>query len=203
MTFENLIAFNIALIVAVASPGPALLIAIRTTLASGRKSGVIMGCGLGLMAATWTLMALLGLETVFTLFPLAYTTAKVAGAVYLLYIAVKIWRGAKEILAAKVKTVNNAFRQGIFLNLLNPKSVLFSAAVLVVIFPANMGITENSIVVLNHFVIEIIFYTLLALAMSTDAVSKRYLKAKTYMDRFASLVIGALGLKILAASERN
>ncbi len=203
MTFENLIAFNIALIVAVASPGPALLIAIRTTLASGRKSGVIMGCGLGLMAATWTLMALLGLETVFTLFPLAYTTAKVAGAVYLLYIAVKIWRGAKEILAAKVKTVNNAFRQGIFLNLLNPKSVLFSAAVLVVIFPANMGITDNSIVVLNHFVIEIIFYTLLALAMSTDAVSKRYLKAKTYMDRFASLVIGALGLKILAASERN
>lgn len=203
MTFENLIAFNLALVVAVASPGPALLIAIRTTLASGRKSGVIKGCGLGLMAATWTLMALLGLETVFTLFPLAYTTAKVAGAAYLLYLAVKIWRGAKETITAKAQPVNNAFRQGIFLNLLNPKSVLFSAAVLVVIFPANMGITDNAVVVLNHFAIEMIFYTLLALAMSTDAVSKRYLKAKTYMDRLASLVIGALGLKILAGTEQT
>ena len=60
MTFGQLLAFNIALLVAIASPGPALPMAIRTTLSGGRRAGVAVGAGLGLMAATWTLMALLG-----------------------------------------------------------------------------------------------------------------------------------------------
>ena len=46
------------------------------------------GAGLGLMAATWTLMALLGLGIVFELFPAVYVTARIAGAGYLLYLGV-------------------------------------------------------------------------------------------------------------------
>jgi len=203
MTFENILAFNLALIVAVASPGPALLIAIRTTLTAGRKSGIIMGCGLGLIAATWTLMALFGMEAVFTLFPLAYTAAKIVGAMYLIYIAWNIWRGAKNSIKSEEKPTKQAFKQGLIINLLNPKSVLFSAAVLVVIFPVNMGFAENAVVVLNHLLMELIFYTLLAFAMSTEAVRLRYLKAKVHLDRTASLVVGILGLKILAGVARS
>ena len=40
MTFGQLLAFNIALLVAIASPGPALLMAIRTTLSGGRRADV-------------------------------------------------------------------------------------------------------------------------------------------------------------------
>ena len=72
MTIEHLIAFNLALLAAIASPRPALLMAVRTALSAGRRAGIAMGCGLGLMAAAWTLMALLGLEAIFRLFPWAY-----------------------------------------------------------------------------------------------------------------------------------
>ena len=81
MTFAQLLAFNIALLVAIASPGPALLMAIRTTLNGGRRAGVAVGSGLGLMAATWTRMALVGLGLVFGLFPAVYVAARIAGAV--------------------------------------------------------------------------------------------------------------------------
>ncbi len=87
MTIEHLIAFNIALLAAIASPGPAFLIAVKTTLGAGRPAGMAIGFGLGAMAAIWTLMALLGLEGIFQLVPWAYTSAKVAGALYLIYIA--------------------------------------------------------------------------------------------------------------------
>lgn len=203
MTVENYIAFNIALIAAIASPGPALLIAIRTTLSTGRKAGIAIGCGLGLMAATWTLMALCGLEIVFELFPLAYTGAKIIGAVYLMYIAWGMWRGANSPIKTQTQPAKRVFRQGFMLNLLNPKSVLFSAAVLIIIFPENMNITENTLVVLNHLFIEVIFYTGLAFTMSTETVSRHYLKTKVYMDRFASIVLSALGLKILVDIETN
>ncbi len=199
MTFEHLLAFNIALFAAIASPGPALLVAIRTTLSGGRPAGIAIGCGLGLMAAIWTLMALLGLETVFRLFPWAYAAAKFAGAAYLLYVAYKMWTGARDGIGVESRPNNHAFRQGFLINLLNPKSVLFAAAVLIVVFPAGMSGMENAVVVLNHLVIEILFYTALAFGMSTRAVSQRYLRAKVYIDRAASVILGALGLRLLVS----
>ena len=197
MTIEHLIAFNVALLAAIASPGPALLVAIRTTLGSGRMAGAAVGCGLGLMAAIWTLMALLGLEGIFRLFPWAYATAKVAGALYLIYVAWRTWRGARTPVGAEVRPARHAFRDGFLINLLNPKSVLFAAAVLVVVFPAGMTAAETGIVVLNHLAVELAFYGTLACLLGTEAVSRRYLRAKLYLDRLAAVILGALGLRLL------
>ncbi len=197
MTIEHLIAFNIALFAAIASPGPALLVAIQTTLRSGRASGIAIGCGLGLMAAVWTMMALLGLEAVFQLVPWAYAAARIIGAVYLLYIAWGMWQGARSKLEPAMKPARHAFRQGMLINVTNPKSVLFAAAVLIVIFPAEMTLFENAVVVLNHLVIELIFYIALAVGMSTEAVSRMYLRAKVCIDRVAAVVLGALGVRLL------
>lgn len=58
MTLAQLAAFNVTLLAAMFSPGPALLVAVQTNRSAGRRAGIAVGCGLGLMAATWTLMAL-------------------------------------------------------------------------------------------------------------------------------------------------
>lgn len=197
MTTEHLIAFNLALLVAIASPGPALLVAIQTTLSEGRRSGVAIGCGLGVMAATWTLMALLGLDLVFDLFPWAYTAAKVAGALYLIWVAWRIWATAAQPITGQVRGRHLAFRDGILINALNPKSVLFAAAILVVIFPPTLSIGESVLIALNHLVVEVLFYSALAIGMSTRAMRDRYLAAKVYLDRTAAVVLGALGLRLL------
>ncbi len=84
MDLTHLIAFNIALLAAIASPGPAFLVAVKTAVTSGRRAGIAVGLGLGLMAALWTAAALFGLEVVFTAFPWAYTLVKTIGALYLL-----------------------------------------------------------------------------------------------------------------------
>lgn len=197
MTIEHLVAFNIALFAAIASPGPALLVAIQTTLSSGRASGIAIGCGLGLMAAVWTMMALLGLEVIFQIVPWAYAIARIVGAAYLLYLAWCLWQGARSKVKPAIRPARHAFRQGVLINVMNPKSVLFAAAVLIVIFPADMTLWENGLVVLNHLVIELLFYTALAVGMSTEAISKVYLRAKVYIDRVAAVVLGALGIRLL------
>ncbi|MEM5543973.1 LysE family translocator [Sulfitobacter sp. AS92] len=197
MELSHLIAFNVALIASILSPGPAFLIALKTTLSSGRQAGVAVGFGLGLVASFWTLAALLGLEAVFLAFPWAYALVKGVGAVYLLYVAYGMWRGALEPVTTTVKPARHAFRQGMMINILNPKSVLFAAAVLVVIFPEKMRLGENLLIVGNHLIIEVIFYTTLAFGMSRPAVSQGYLRAKIYLDRVASAVLGLLGLRLL------
>ena len=197
MTLGQVLAFNIALLVAIASPGPALLMAIKTTLSGGRGAGIAVGAGLGLMAATWTLMALLGLGVVFELFPAVYVAARIAGAAYLLYLAYRIWKDASAPVEARGEPAQRAFRQGFLINLLNPKSVLFAAAVLVAVFPAGIGAVDSLVIVVNHFLVEVAFYTALAFSLSTEMVSRRYLQAKVYIDRVAAAVLGALGVRLL------
>ena len=196
MEAEHLVAFNLALLAALASPGPALLYALRTTLGSGRAAGIAAGCGLAVMAAAWTLMALLGLDGLFRLFPWAYTTCKVIGAIYLITIAWRTWRGASDPTGQSARPEARAFLGGVLINLANPKSVLFAAAVLVVVFPPGLAAAQKAIVVGNHLMVEIVAYTSLALVLSTRSVSRRYLRAKPVLDRIAALVLGALGVRL-------
>ena len=199
MGIEHLIAFNIVLWAAIISPGPAFLVAVQTSLTAGRRAGIATGLGLATMAVIWTTFALLGLEVVFAVVPWAYTAVKTLGAAYLLYVAWGMWRGARDPITGGAKPVRHAFRQGMLINLLNPKSVLFAAAILVVVFPADMSLLDGAIIILNHLIVEIAFYSCLALAMTTETVQQRYLQAKLYLDRAAALVLGALGVRLLVS----
>ncbi|WP_282094193.1 LysE family translocator [Epibacterium ulvae] len=197
MELTHILAFNLALFAAMISPGPAFLVVVQNTLSSGRRAGGATGFGLACVAALWTTAALLGLDVVFTLFPWAYVVVKTIGALYLLYVAYATWQNARKPVVDNAKPMHHAFRQGLMVNALNPKSVLFAAAVLAVIFPSNMSLWENGFIIVNHFVFEVVFYTLLAFVMSRKAVSKGYVSAKMYIDRMSALVLGLLGGRLL------
>jgi threonine/homoserine/homoserine lactone efflux protein len=197
MTLEHIIAFNAVLIISILSPGAAFLMAVRSSVSNGRHAGIATGLGLAVMASLWTLAALLGMDAVFTLFPWAFATLKIGGAAYLVYLAVMTWRGAKQPLTASTKPQGRAFVDGFLVNLGNPKSVLFAAAVLVVIFPPNLTGFEIAYVTLNHLILEILFYTCCAFILSAPAARSRYLRAKPTLDRISALLLGGLGLKLL------
>lgn len=199
MELTHIIAFNATLLAAILSPGPAMLMSIRASLTGGFRQGFTVGLGLATMAATWTALALLGLDGIFTLFPWAYLTLKIAGALYLIWIAVQTWRNARKPLNPEgvAATQGKSFLSGLSVNLANPKSVLFASAVLLVIFPQDITLADKAFVVLNHLIVEIICYAGFALLLSTPAARDSYLRAKTVMDRIAAGVMGALGVRLL------
>jgi threonine/homoserine/homoserine lactone efflux protein len=201
MTLAHVIAFNITLLAAFLSPGPAMLYALRNTLRGGLGLGIATGCGLALVAAGWTLAAFLGLQAVFALVPWAYGALKLAGAAYLIWLAWHIWRDAGAPLAAAPdrptgRVALRAFGMGMLINLANPKSVLFAAAVLVVIFPAGLSAAEIALIVTNHLMLELLGYAVIAWALSRPAARAAYLGARRWLDRVAALVLGALGARL-------
>ena len=198
---DHFAAFNLALLAAVAAPGPALLYFMRDTLADGFRAGVTTAFGLALSAACWTLAALLGLQALFVLFPWAYSAMKIGGALFLLYIAWTTWRhaGAKTQAATARSGGRRAIR-AFLINLGNPKSVLFAAAVLLVIFPPDLSAADKAIIVANHLALEMVFYVTCAFALSRRAVADRYLRAKRRLDQIAALVMGGLGLRLAASN---
>ena len=197
MTIEHILAFNAVLIVSILCPGAAFLMAVRSSISNGRRAGIATGLGLGIMASLWTLAALLGMDALFALFPWAFAVLKIGGALYLIYLAITTWRGAATPLGAAPKAQGRAFLDGFLVNLGNPKSVLFAAAVLVVIFPPNLTASEIAFVTLNHLVLEILFYTGCAIILTAPAARAQFIRAKPMIDRSAALILGGLGLKLL------
>ncbi len=198
MELAHIIAFNTALIVAILAPGPSLLYLTQQTLCAGRATGIATALGLGLMASLWTLAALAGLESLFRLFPWAYAGLKTAGAVYLIYIAVRTWRSSRqEVTEAAVPEARSAFLGGMLVNLANPKSVFFAAAVIVVIFPFTMTTADKAFIFVNHLAVEWVVQPSLAALLSTKSVRHGYRKLKSVFDRVSALILGGLGLRLL------
>lgn len=197
MTLTLLLAFNAALIAALLSPGPAMLVAIRQSATHGFGAGIVTGLGLALMASLWTLAALFGLHAVFTAFPWVYGTLKIAGALYLLWIAAQTWRHARAPLHGVDMPRGAAFRRGFLVNLGNPKSVLFAGAVLVVIFPPDLSLGARLLIAANHLLVESLAYSGLAWLASRAAVTRRIEAAKPVFDRVTALVLGGFGLRLL------
>ena len=197
MTAADLITFNIILAAALMSPGPAMLFALRTAIADGRRAGLAAGAGLGLMAVLWTFAALLGLKSLFILFPWAYLSLKIAGAAYLIYIAVKTWRAASEPVTDRPHPGGRAFREGLLINLCNPKSVLFAAATLVVVFPNGLSAQDTLIILADQFIVEIAFYGVFASLLGSGMARRSYRSARPVMDRCAAALMGALGMKLI------
>ncbi len=201
MTGESLLAFNALLIAAILSPGPAFLVALRTTLAQGRRAGMMTGLGLAMVATMWTGAALMGIDALFRLFPVVSTLARLLGGAYLLWIAWKLWRGAPEPVGRETVRApggtGRALMLGIGVNLLNPKSVLFAGAVLLVVFPSPLSGPEKALVLANHLVLELVFYTGLAFGLSRPRPRAIYFATKPLFERSAALLLGFFGLRLL------
>ncbi|MEO0401030.1 MAG: LysE family transporter [Pseudomonadota bacterium] len=197
LTVSELMAFNVVLLAALASPGAAMLFITRMTVASGRMAGIATGLGLGTAAALWTLTALLGLEAVFTLFPWTYTALKIGGALYLIWIAIQTWRHARDPLGIAPTPKGRAFLAGLLVNVGNPKSMLFAAAVIVVVFPQGLAAADIAVIVFNHWVLELVFYTGLATLLSSGPARAGYVSLKPFFDRMAATLLGALGLRLI------
>jgi threonine/homoserine/homoserine lactone efflux protein len=118
-----------ALIVAI-TPGPGLLYIVARTLAGGRTEGLVSSVGLGLGGFVQVLAGALGLSAVVMASAEAFTAVKIVGAGYLVWLGLKTWREARDAEPREMQTggAPRAFREGILVEGLNPKTAVFFLA---------------------------------------------------------------------------
>lgn len=195
--FVSFVAVSLA---ALASPGPAFLAMVHQTQNRSRRGCILFALGLASIATFWCALALFGLTAVFDIVPWLHSALKMAGGAYLVYLAVKTWRGASTPLKGRTPDLPSdkyAFVQGCVINLANPKSVLFAASVLLTIFPPEMSLIYKASVLATLFVLETGFYSALTFGLHRPSVHRAYLGAKKSIDRIAASLLGALGLNLI------
>ncbi|MFC3163261.1 LysE family translocator [Ciceribacter thiooxidans] len=138
MTFTTLLAYAGALFIAAAIPGPGMTAIVARALGSGFRPTFFMGLGLILGDLCYLTAVVLGLSYLAQTFVTPFLVIKYAGAVYLGYIAYKLWTAGllpQEVQARKGGGLGSSFLSGLFVTLGNPKTMLFYVALVPTLIP--------------------------------------------------------------------
>ncbi len=188
-------------LLAAASPGPAILMAARTGVTQGFRTGVWLSVGIGVGALVWAVAALFGLALVFRIAPALLWGFKIAGGLFLCWIALQMWRHAAEPLVlaeegATPPTARAAFRLGVMTQLANPKPAVFFGAVFVSTVPPGTSLPWIALLLLAVFMNELACTIAVARAFSYATPRRACTRFKTTIDRSFGGILALLGLKI-------
>jgi threonine/homoserine/homoserine lactone efflux protein len=116
------------------TPGQDTLYIVGTSIAQGRRAGLLSVLGICSGACIHTLAAAFGLSAILATSATAFAVVKFAGAAYLVYLGVRMWfdRSVSSQHPVRFAQPNSRdiYRAGLFTNLLNPKVALFYLAFL-------------------------------------------------------------------------
>lgn len=200
--------FVLACVALVATPGPNLLYLVSRTLAQGRVAGFVSLAGTSSGFLLHVLAAAFGLSAILAAVPLAYDTIRIAGALYLAWLAWSTWRAPDVLPGAAVDTTVPAarlFREGLVTAILNPKVAMFQLA----LFPQFVDPSRGSVLVQSlvlgatQIVIAVVGDSLFVLAAASV---RRWFAARprwgAWSKRLLAGVFAALAAR-LALDERR
>lgn len=130
---SSLAVFIAAALVLLLVPGPAVLYIVARSVDQGRTAGLVSVVGVGLGSMVHVVAAALGLSALLVQSAVAFRTVKYLGAAYLVYLGIRRLLGKDDVTeesSSADRTLRRVFTQGIWVNILNPKTALFFFAFL-------------------------------------------------------------------------
>jgi threonine/homoserine/homoserine lactone efflux protein len=125
------------------TPGLDTALVLRAAVVGGRRTGYAAGLGVCAGALAWGSAAAVGVSALLTTSRIGFTTLRVAGAAYLLWVggrlllrAIRGELAAPDVAGGPSPSTRSAFGRGLVTNLLNPKVGAFYVAVLPQFLPA-------------------------------------------------------------------
>lgn len=191
--------------VVLVTPGANVLLVSQLAASGHRGRACYAGLGVAVVAVVWALLAMLGIQALFAALPALRLALQIAGGVYLCHVALRLWRagapaaGMQHALAGRW----SAFRLGFLTNIMNPKSALFFGSVFATALPRDADASLLAAAVLLVFVNAACWHTALALAFSHPRIQAGYARQRRRLNRLAGVLVGAFGLRLLAAAVQE
>ncbi|MDN0075548.1 LysE family translocator [Crenobacter sp. SG2303] len=205
----HLLTFALVALGMVLTPGPNMIYLISRSLCQGRQAGFVSLGGVALGFVFYLLCAAFGISALLFAVPFAYDALRLAGAVYLLYLA---WQALKpggrspfEVRELAPDSPKKLFTVGLFTSLLNPKVALLYLALL----PQFIVPTKGSVLVQSLLLgtTQIaISLTMNSLIIISAAGIAAFLAGRPLWQRIQrwlmGAVLGGLALKMLTEARR-
>lgn len=202
LDIASISAIAAAFFVAAASPGPATLAVANVSMSAGRKAGLRFGLGLSVGLAFWGLIAATGLGALLQTSTYALVTLKLLGGMYLLWLAFNSARSAAQTTLSEAEFHEGqfSFRQGLFLNLSNPKAVFAWMAVLAIGL-GESGETHQVILATGLCIaLGFFIYAFYALMFSTSGAMAIYRSTRRWIEGAIAGLFALAGLSLIRSA---
>jgi len=199
---EALLVFGLASLALAVVPGPAVLYIVAQSVQGGRRAGVVSSLGVSTGGMFHVAAAVIGLSAVLSASATAFTAVKLAGAAYLVYLGIRTLLSPDDRIAGRSAepTLWRTYRQGVVVNVLNPKTALFFLAFLPQFVDPD-GSTRGQLAVLGLVFVVIALTTDLLWALVAGTAGAVLRRSRTFLrvQRYVSGTI-FIGLGALAAT---
>ncbi|WP_297815431.1 LysE family translocator [uncultured Polaribacter sp.] len=166
---ETLLSFVLATAILSLSPGPDNIFVLTQSIVNGKKFGLATVFGLISGCLVHTTLLAFGVSAIIKQSENLFFTIKLFGAIYLLYLAFKVYQSDASIILVKGnvenKTTAQLFKQGFIMNVLNPKVSIFFLA----FFPGFL-FSDSISTVIQFYILGIIFMLVSLIIFSTIAI---------------------------------
>lgn len=207
MTLEVYIAFVVAAGILLVLPGPTILLVISHAVTHGRKAVIPLALGVTLGDFTAMTLSLLGLGAVLAVSAVLFSILKWAGAAYLIWLGVKLWRttaGEHPAMAPEQEIPNGSLLRSAFVvTALNPKSIGFFVAFLPqFIQPGRPPLPQFILLGTTFLILAGLNAALYAVFAGTARETLTSPKNRTRFNRCGGTVLIGAGL-LMAAMKRS
>src|SRR6476619_3453442 len=131
-TFSTIVLFLLAATALAVVPGPAVAYIVTRSIDQGRRAGIVSALGVASGGLVHVAAATVGLSALIASSATAFTVVKLVGAVYLVVVGIRRIAGLDESeqVQAPPAPLRRLYRQGVIVNVFNPKTALFFLAFL-------------------------------------------------------------------------
>lgn len=203
MALDLWLAFTLASMTLLTIPGPTVLLVVSYALGQGRQTAWASVPGVALGDFTAMTISLLGAGALLATSATLFTAMKWAGAIYLAWLGIKLWKDQSSLDDLKAAKGNQS-NKSIFLNsfvvtALNPKGIVFFVAfVPQFIDPAQPAFLQFAILEATFVILATINITLWALLAGRLRERFKHPKSLQRTNKIgASFLIGAGFMTIL------
>jgi threonine/homoserine/homoserine lactone efflux protein len=179
----------------VITPGATTAVVIRSALAGGTRGGIATAAGAAVANSTHAVAAGLGLSVLLQRLPAVLVAIRLAGAGYLVWLAVaslrRAWHPAANAMPGLERTPardGSAFRQGVMVNLLNPPIITFYL-VLPSLLPASAGLSAFGVLAAIHVSMAFIVHVVWAVSFARLRELFRQPSARRALDAGAGAAL--------------
>lgn len=208
-SLDQFLIFLVAAVLLNLSPGADHVFILTRTIAQGRFAGFLSSWGVCTGAMIHVLAAAFGISAVLAASATAFTVVKLAGAAYLIWLGIRALQSKGLALSADTAATPPAgawtiYRQGVIVDLLNPKVAVFFMAFLPQFVDERLGGATWQMVTLGAVVIAVALMWETALIFGAGALSRR-LRTRPAIAKWISYASGAtfIGLGVKLAVERR
>ncbi len=205
---STLAVFAAASFALIVVPGPSVLYIVGASISQGRRAGLTSMLGVQAGGLVHVFAAAIGVSALIASSAEAFNVVKFAGAAYLVYLGVQRIRhaGEEDLEAAQPRSHAHLFRQGVVVNVLNPKVAIFFVAFLPQFIDPAAGTPGLQIIALGLVFIAIAMISdgTYALLAGTAAEHLRgSFRSRQRLDRISGTIIIGLGAVAALTGHRR